>query len=220
MKNSPPITTINPIHHKASVTRPASRRLIAQRRLPVVPEILEVEVYRRAAESTVGRAIAAVDAADAWYLKGAATPQALRDALVGRTVVAARRRGKLLVLDTDGPALGLRFGMTGRLIVDGLAPIEELEYGSRRSNPAWRRFGLHFGGGGNLAIDDPRRLGGVLLEPDEEALGPDALSVTRRELVMNLAPSRAPVKAALMDQSRLAGVGNLIADETLWRAGI
>ena len=58
------------------------------------------------------------------------------------------------MLDTDGPVLGLRFGMTGRLVVDGGMPIAGLEYGPDRTDPAWRRFGLAFEGGGSLAIDD------------------------------------------------------------------
>ncbi|NDU79496.1 formamidopyrimidine-DNA glycosylase, partial [Actinomadura sp. DSM 109109] len=125
------------------------------------------------------------------------------------------------VLDLDdGSRLGLRFGMTGRLLVDGMASIERLEYSSGRDVPAWDRVGLRFGDGTELRIRDPRRLGGVSLEPDEDRLGPDALSVTRDELAAALGSSAAPLKARLLDQARLAGVGNLLADEILWRAGL
>ena len=143
-------------------------------------------------------------------------------ALVGRALVAARRRGKLLLLDTtgDGPVLGLRFGMTGRLIVDGASGIDELLYAPRRTELRWDRFGLGFADGGSLRLQDPRRLGGVELDPDEERLGPDALTVTGAELTGALAGSRVALKARLLDQHRLAGVGNLIADEILWRAGL
>jgi formamidopyrimidine-DNA glycosylase len=186
----------------------------------VVPELLEVESYRRQAESVVGRTIAAVDAADAWFVKGG-EPAELVAALPGRRVVGVRRRGKLLVLDLDdGTRLGLRFGMTGRLLVDGAASIDRLEYSSGRDEPAWDRFGLRFGDGTELRIRDPRRLGGVSLDPDEDRLGPDALSVTRAELAAALGSSTAPLKARLLDQARLAGVGNLLADEILWRAGL
>jgi len=116
--------------------------------------------------------------------------------------------------------LGLRFGMTGRLIVDTGATVDDLIYGSNRDVPAWDRFTLRFEGGGDLRIRDPRRLGGVLLDPDEEALGPDALRLTLRELRAALGNSTAPLKARLMDQHRVAGLGNLLTDEILWRAGL
>jgi formamidopyrimidine-DNA glycosylase len=67
---------------------------------------------------------------------------------------------------------------------------------------------------------DPRRLGGVELDPDESALGPDAWMVSAAQLASALAGSEAALKARLLDQARLAGVGNLIADETLWRVGL
>ena len=162
----------------------------------------------------------AVDAPDAWFLKGGLTGSALSDALVGRTLVAARRIGKLLLLDTDGgPTVGLRFGMTGRLLVDGVAGVDQLEYSSLRDEPAWDRVTFRFDRG-DLRIRDPRRLGGVVLEPPEDELGHDLLRVTPAELRDALARSTTPVKARLLDQSRVAGVGNLIADEVLWRAGI
>jgi formamidopyrimidine-DNA glycosylase len=77
-----------------------------------------------------------------------------------------------------------------------------------------------FTDGGDLLVHDPRLLGGVSLDPDEDRLGPDALSVTAAQLRDLLAGSAAPLKARLMDQARLAGVGNLLADEILWRASL
>ena len=161
--------------------------------LALVPEILEVERYRQAAEAVVGRSIAEVSAPDAWFLKRGLGPDEVVAALTGREVTAVRRRGKLLMLDTDGPVLGLRFGMTGRLVVDGGMPIAGLEYGPDRTDPAWRRFGLAFEDGGSLAMDDARRLGGIELWPDEAALGPDALAITRRQLASALSGVRAPI---------------------------
>ena len=67
---------------------------------------------------------------------------------------------------------------------------------------------------------DPRRLGGVTLDPSVEHLGADALEVRERALGRALGASRAPLKAWLLDQSHVAGVGNLLADEILWRAGL
>jgi formamidopyrimidine-DNA glycosylase len=183
-----------------------------------VPELPEVEAYRRLAEGAVGRRIVEVDAPDAWYLKGGADPAVL----VGHAFTAARRIGKLLLLDTEdeGPTLGLRFGMTGRLLVDGTAGVDRLLYSSDRALEAWDRFAVRFDDGGDLRMRDPRRLGGVLIDPDEAALGPDATAVTLGELRRCLARSATPLKARLMDQARLAGIGNLLADEALWRAGL
>lgn len=92
-----------------------------------MPELPEVEYYRLLAEETLGRAIVKVYAPDAWFLKGGTTAAALRRSLKGRTFTSARRIGKLLLLDTGGggPTLGLRFGMTGKLVVDGRAGVDD-----------------------------------------------------------------------------------------------
>jgi formamidopyrimidine-DNA glycosylase len=186
-----------------------------------MPEMLEVESYRRLAATTLGREIVEVVAPDAWFLKGGLTGGHLGDALVGTRFTADRRIGKLLLLDVDnGATLGLRFGMTGRLVVDGRASVDRLEYSSDRDDPAWDRFGLRFRDGGSLVLRDPRRLGGVELDPAEERLGVDALEVTPPELRSILGTSQAPLKARLMDQGRLAGLGNLLTDEILWRASL
>ncbi|MBJ31657.1 MAG: formamidopyrimidine-DNA glycosylase [Acidimicrobiaceae bacterium] len=185
-----------------------------------MPEILEAEAYRRLAEGVVGRTVAAVEVPDPLYPKDGVDATGLADALVGRRITAARRHGKVVLLDSGGPTLGLRFGMTGRLLVDGRAAIEYLEWGGRRSDPAWVRFGLAFRGGGRLWIDDPRRLGRVELAPDLTALGPDAWSLRLKELRGALAHGRGPLKARLLDQARVAGLGNLLIDEVAWRSGL
>lgn len=185
-----------------------------------MPELPEVEAYRRLAARIVGRRVADVEAPDPWFLKRGLTPEGVRDATLGRTVAAARRHGKLLLLETDGPVLGLRFGMTGRLLVDGVAGVERLLYTSQREEPAWDRFVLRFEDGADLRMRDPRRLGGVELDPDVSNLGPDASSVGPAALGRALRAAAAPLKARLLDQSRIAGIGNLIADEVLWRAGL
>ena len=185
-----------------------------------MPELLEIEAYRRLAEAALHRPIEAVHAPDAWYLKGGLDAATLAGAVVGRSFTAARRIGKLLLLDTsdDGPVVALRFGMTGRLVVDGTPGVERLEYGSSREEPAWVRVAFRFADGGELRVVDPRRLGGVELDPDESRLGVDAASVDLAGLRDALAGSRVALKARLLDQRRLAGVGNLLADDALWRA--
>ncbi|MDQ2827034.1 MAG: formamidopyrimidine-DNA glycosylase, partial [Actinomycetota bacterium] len=187
-----------------------------------MPELAEVEAYRRLATGALGRRVDEVIAPDAWYLRGGLTAGVLSDALVGRRLIDARRVGKLLLLDTDrdGPVLGLRFGMSGRLLVDGTAGVDELLYTSGQDLERWDRFGIRFTDGGDLRIRDPRRLGGVELGPAEDRLGPDALTVTAVDLTGALSTSQAPLKARLLDQARLAGIGNLAADEILYQAGL
>lgn len=185
-----------------------------------MPELLEVETYRRQASAVVGRRIVAVEAPDAWYVKRG-DRSVLEPALVGQQVSGTDRVGKLLLLDLeDGTRLGLRFGMTGRLLVDGSASIDRLQYSSTRTDPAWIRFSLLFDDGGDLRMLDPRRLGGVELDPDVARLGADALTITASELAAALGRSRAPLKARLLDQSRIAGIGNLLADEILFAAAL
>lgn len=187
-----------------------------------MPELIEVEVYRRLADKVRGRRITAVEAPDAWFLKRGLTPSGLVDAVRGATIVSTDRIGKLLVveLDDDRPPVGFRFGMTGRLVLDSEAPIVALEYSSGRDDPAWDRFALGFDDGSRLRMSDPRRLGGVELDPDLGALGPDAWTLTLGQLRAALAGSAAPVKARLLDQARVAGLGNLLVDESLWRASL
>ncbi len=187
-----------------------------------MPELPEVEAYRRLAEQALHRPVSRVRVGDGRFLRGGLTPAALRRALVTRSFAAARRRGKLLVLDVEesGQRLGLRFGMTGRLHVDGTDALERLVYSSDRRLAAWDRLSVHFSDGGSLVVSDPRLLGGAVVDPDEEALGPDALEVTGAELCRALGSSTVALKARLMDQARLAGVGNLVADEVLWRASL
>lgn len=192
--------------------------------------MLEIEAYRRLAEGAVGRQVEVVVAPDAWYLKRGLTARALRAGLRGRRLTGARRIGKLLLLDTDegeGPVLGLRFGMTGRLLVDGVPGVDRLKGdadGSGRPPAAvphrWDRVVLRFAEGGELRVRDMRRLGGVELDPDESRLGPDAATVAPADLTRMLAVSVTPLKARLMDQGHLAGLGNLLVDELLWRAGL
>ncbi len=186
-----------------------------------VPEMLEVETYRQLAEVALDRTVASVASPDAWFLKGAATAPVLRRVLVGQRFTAARRIGKLLLLDVDsGPTVGIRFGMTGTLAVDGTPGVDQMHYAPKRRNPVWDRWTVRFEDGGSLVVHDPRRLGGVVLDPDVSVLGPDAMAITPAQLATTLGESRAPLKARLLDQSRVAGIGNLIVDELLWRAGL
>jgi formamidopyrimidine-DNA glycosylase len=190
-----------------------------------VPEILEVELYRALAEKALFREIVKVWMVDARYGRGGTTPRRLTMALVGHSFTEARRRGKLLLLDGDGgPTLGVRFGMTGGLVVDHQEALDRLLYGPGVFDAKWVRARFDFADGGHLALHDPRRFGSLELAPDEDRLGPDALTATlpqlRAALGVSSAVAAAPLKARLLDQARLAGVGNLLADEMLWRASL
>ncbi|NNF54604.1 MAG: formamidopyrimidine-DNA glycosylase [Acidimicrobiales bacterium] len=180
-------------------------------------------MYRRSAEAVLGRVVQRVDAPDAYYIKGGVSPAQLAEVLVGRTVTGTERIGKLLLLDLDHErhALGLRFGMSGRIVVDENAVIETLQYSSGRDDPAWDRFALHFESpGGTLRINDPRRLGGVELAPDVTKLGVDLFQATPAAVRDHVVSSSVALKARLLDQRSIAGIGNLLADEILWRAGL
>src|SRR3954463_4264191 len=100
-----------------------------------MPEMLEVEAARQVIESrALHRKIEEVVAPDAWYLKRGLVAPALAAALPGRELVDARRRGKLMLVDTSngGPVLGLHLGMSGRVVVDGEAAGDPLIYASNR----------------------------------------------------------------------------------------
>ncbi len=191
-----------------------------------MPEILEVELYRTFAERALGRFIIRAWMVDDRYGRRGTTGRALTSAIVDRRFTAARRRGKLLLLDTDGETtLGVRFGMTGGLALDGHQALDRLRYGPGVFDQKWVRAGVGFSDGSALLVHDPRRFGSLELSPDVAALGPDALSVSLREVRQAVAVvggrgSGPPLKARLMDQERLAGIGNLLADEILWRAAL
>ncbi|HEV7685097.1 MAG TPA: DNA-formamidopyrimidine glycosylase family protein [Acidimicrobiia bacterium] len=187
-----------------------------------MPELIEVEAYRELAELALERKITEVVAPDAWWLKGGLSADVLSDALVGRHFLGARRTGKRLLLDTSdhGPVLGLKFGMTGRLLVDGRAGVEKLEHSSNREVEAWDRLVVRFADGGDLRVRDPRRLGGAELDPEEARLGPDAVGLNLAGLRKVLDGGRIALKARLMDQSKIAGLGNLLVDEALFQAGL
>ena len=199
-----------------------------------MPELPEVEAARRLiADRALHRRIVDVDDSDS-YVDRPHAPGDLRSALTGRSLTAAHRRGKMLWLDTSpagdpdgppGPELGIHLGMSGRIQVSGpdgavAEAGDERRYDSGPRAVRWNRFSLTFADGGQLVLRDPRRLGRVRLNPDLSNLGPDAATVTPAEFRALITKGRAPVKARLLDQSKLAGVGNLLADEILWQAKV
>jgi formamidopyrimidine-DNA glycosylase len=198
-----------------------------------VPELPEAEQSRALIEErALGRLIVAVDDHDTYVCRPHA-PGEIAAALAGSRLTAVHRRGKSMWCETDaGPALGLHLGMAGRVIIDGrsagdripaseIAAIGRAEAASARrraQEAAWARFRLDFEDGGQLVLFDKRRLGRVVLDPDLSHLGPDALDATPAEFRARVGRGSIPLKARLMDQQTLAGIGNLLADEILWQA--
>ncbi len=130
----------------------------------------------------------------------------------------------MVVIDTNGPSIGLHFGMTGRIVVDGRSSIERLEYASGRDDAAWDRLLIWTDRRARsipaIRMNDPRRFGHVSLDPDLGQLGIDIFEVTARDLAPRFARRRSAVKTVLLDQTVVAGLGNLCVDEVLWWARI
>ena len=156
-----------------------------------MPELPEVETARSLiADQALHRRIVGVDDADTFVCRPH-SPGELRDALTGRKLTSAHRRGKTMWCETSdvgrstgsGPDLGIHLGMSGRIVVTskGGEAIEGGGPARRDAQPRkaeWNRFTLEFADGGSLALFDKRRLGRVRLNPDIDALGPDAEEVT------------------------------------------
>lgn len=212
-----------------------------------MPELPEVECVRRSLErGLIGRTVRAVEVRRRDIITapgdppgGFARSRAARnhpvrppapvtpaDLLVGFTIERIDRLGKQLAIHGVDARPGRRsaivvhLGMTGQLLLEGPSSA-----GSQvdHSHIVWTLDGPS----GLLIFRDPRRFGGVRLALNAEAvdrlwadLGPDALDITADELRSALRSARRPIKSALLDQSVLAGVGNIYADEALWRARI
>jgi formamidopyrimidine-DNA glycosylase len=183
-----------------------------------MPELPDVENFRRHLVSTsLNRKIADVTVRKAKIL--AVSASRLRQALRGRRMKRTCRHGKqLLVGLDDGRWLTLHFGMTGRLF--GFKDLND--------DPKYDRVRFDFTDDGHLAFDDRRQLGRVGIVDDaddfirEHRLGPDALDpdLDQTAFIAIFAPVRATAKAALMDQSLMSGIGNILADEILFQARI
>ena len=180
-----------------------------------MPELPEVETERgRLAARIEGRRIAAARIDDA-RLTRPDDPAWIAARLAGRRVEAVGRRGKYLVVRLDDDqVLLVHLRMTG---------------GFRYEPATHERAVLDLDDGARIAYRDLRRFGTwLLLEPEEaeahlaRRLGPEPLGrgFTAAYLASRLASRKAPVKAAILDQRTVAGLGNIYADESLWHAGI
>lgn len=180
-----------------------------------VPEGLEVEIYRRAAEPVVGRTIERVEVDERIAGPGVVDSLAM---FRGAPVTGVGRVGKLLLVETDVAVIGIHFGMTGRIVVDDVAPIGSLQYGSGRDEPSWDRFRIDLRDGGTVRVNDPRRWAKVTMDPDVSRLGTDWLDLGVDDVRNAVTGRTRSLKAVLLDQHLLAGLGNLCVDEVLWHA--
>ena len=184
-----------------------------------MPELPEVETIRRQLEpAVVGARIAAIDVLDPRWCAPLA-PAELGDVVAGRRVTALRRRGKYLDWALEGEIhLLMHLRMTGTLLLN---PPQI---------PLHTRVVISLGGGQRLLFVDPRRLGtgqlvigdGALEEFYAARLGVEPFDdlFTAEHLAALARGRRAPVKAFLLDQRMIAGIGNIYADEALFRTGV
>lgn len=182
-----------------------------------MPELPDVEGFKRYLDATsLHQKIESVRVTKAKVLRGISGAK-LGRALSGHSLERTRRHGKHLfaALD-DGRWLRLHFGMTGRL-----AYFKHLD-----DDPEHDRVRFDFANGYHLAFDDQRLFGqvGLIEDPDAfiaaQGLGPDAMddSFDRTTFIEQMQSRKGGIKSALMDQSFLAGIGNLYADEILFQA--
>lgn len=184
-----------------------------------MPELPEVEATRTQIEPALtGRRIRAVEVRRTTALAGQ-SPGEFAGLVTGRTIRAVRRRGKNLLLDlSGGVTIRIHFRMTGGLLVERKPAI----------TPRVRAT-FELSGGNTLLFVDSRALGKMYAAPAgrieaqlDKALGPEPLGREfRLEPFLDAArASRLPAKLYLMDQKRVAGLGNIYAAEALWRARI
>ncbi|MDQ3994067.1 MAG: bifunctional DNA-formamidopyrimidine glycosylase/DNA-(apurinic or apyrimidinic site) lyase [Actinomycetota bacterium] len=184
-----------------------------------MPELPEVETIRsRLAPGLVGRRFEHVEIADA-RLTRPESPEAVAAELAGERVADVRRRGKYLIFEFE----------SGRHLLIHLRMTGSLEHPATDGTDPYRRARITLDDGSDIAYRDVRRFGTwLLLEPGELDEYVDAriggepfdTAFTTAALGRALAGRTAPIKAAVLDQKAVAGVGNIYADEALWRARI
>jgi len=195
-----------------------------------MPELPEVETIRRQLEPELrGRRIEQLEVLDPRWTRPV-DPRRLEQEVSGRQILGLRRRGKYLLMDLDGElTLVMHLRMTGNLLLveqgDPVVAVDEEGFEPVADRHLRARFELD--DGRELRFSDARRFGEAFVLPSagvEERfagrLGVEPLSGQfSAETILALAAGRsAPLKSFLLDQSRIAGVGNIYADEALWRA--
>jgi formamidopyrimidine-DNA glycosylase len=201
---------------------------VRRSKLGLVPELPEVETIRRQLEPAVtGRTIDAARVLDERWTRPD-PPRALEAEVKGRRIESVRRRGKYLIFDLEGDRhLVMHLRMTGNLLIAGAERFGAPRLYESEPDARFLRAVLELDDGSELWFTDARRFGhGVVLRGEEldpyiEArLGIEPLGgeLTGETLAHLAAGRTAPLKSFLLDQRRVAGIGNIYADEALWRA--
>jgi formamidopyrimidine-DNA glycosylase len=190
-----------------------------------MPELPDVETFKRYLDSTsLHQRISSVDVRSAYVLKGVSARE-LERRLKGRCFESSRRHGKHLFVDADGHLwLRLHFGMTGSLQYlkhedDAPTPADAKALAGKHA-----RVLFIFENDYRLAFEDQRKFGevGLVADVDEylrkRGLGPDALDISLSQFREILGKHRGAVKSILLNQKLIAGIGNIYADEILFRA--
>jgi formamidopyrimidine-DNA glycosylase len=185
-----------------------------------MPELPEVEVIRRAlAPLVVGREIVEARILEPRLTRRRGTPAEVSATLAGKHITALRRRGKFFVFELDEESLVVRLGMTGQLLWWETHKQFHLDSHTHAV--------LGLSQGAVLSYRDVRKFGEMFLLPTgavDSSLGigvePLDAAFTAATLRRLCAGSRVRVKSLLLDQRKIAGVGNIYADEALFRAGI
>jgi formamidopyrimidine-DNA glycosylase len=174
-----------------------------------MPELPEVEtVVRTLRPAIVGRRILNAEFRQLRVLRGSA--QETMEALAGRKIKSIERHGKFIAIKLDKGFLVVHLGMTGKLLVNA-------------EQTKWTHaiFTLDRG---MLHYDDQRQFGrieyGDELPARVAALGPEPLEVSLAEFTRRVRERKSPIKAVLLNQAVVRGVGNIYADEALFRAGV
>ncbi|WRX27363.1 Formamidopyrimidine-DNA glycosylase [Theobroma cacao] len=198
-----------------------------------MPELPEVEAARRAIEENcLGKKIKkAIIANDSKVIEGVSASD-FESSLLGKTIVSAHRKGKNLWLRLDSPPFpSFQFGMTGAIYIKGVA-VTQYKRSAVKDNDEWpskySKFFVELEDGLELSFTDKRRFARVRLLKDPTSvppiseLGPDALfqPMTVDEFTESLNKKKIAIKALLLDQSFISGIGNWIADEVLYQARI
>lgn len=187
-----------------------------------MPELPEVEITRRhLADAMQGRVFIDANVSHPRTARhNGSDPSVVRDRLVGRRITEVGRHGKFLLLSLDdGMTMVAHLGMSGRFVVE-----PDLDKPQPHTH-----FEARLDDGTVVVFVDPRTFGFVAVYDDEELatsgvarLGPDAWedAPTAEQLAASLRGRTAPIKALLLDQAPIAGLGNIYADEALFLAGI
>ncbi len=199
-----------------------------------MPELPEVERARRLVEQVaVGRRIERLRCAKDEIVFDGVSARAMTRALTGRTVLASHRRGKQMWWELDTRPWPLfHFAMTGQFVTPSDGPLRLAAHGQKPLDRSWPpkfwKIHLWFHDGGELAMTNARRLGRIRLRQDPETqppianLGFDPLyeMPSAARLSQTLRERKTVLKPLLLDQRFVAGIGNWMADEILYQAGI